>query len=152
MISLDHHELSGCAPVREPAQLLHVIIVHDDLPAYGAALRLLVRSLGESVRATSVQPLPWKFSRLADRTWRERAWDDAEVRANLVAMHLWADGNGDPHALESYFLAGSVVQAQTEKTSSGWRISELVVRNTWRTGSGFASILNTARLPEPRAS
>jgi SnoaL-like domain len=68
--------------------------------------------------------------------------DDAEVRANLVAMHLWADGNGDPHALESYFLAGSVVQAKAEKTSSGWRISELVVRNTWRTGSGFASIVN----------
>lgn len=71
--------------------------------------------------------------------------DDAEVRANLVAMHLWADGNGDPNALEGYFLAGSVVQAKVEKTSSGWRISELVVRNTWRTGSGFAAILHTAR-------
>ncbi len=71
--------------------------------------------------------------------------DDAEVRANLVAMHLWADGNGDPNALESYFLAGSVVQAKAEKTSTGWRISELVVRNTWRTGSSFDAILNTAR-------
>jgi uncharacterized protein involved in type VI secretion and phage assembly len=71
--------------------------------------------------------------------------DDAEVRANLVAMHLWADGNGDPNALESYFLAGSVAQAKAEKTLSGWRISELVVRPTWRTGSGFAAILNTAR-------
>jgi hypothetical protein len=70
--------------------------------------------------------------------------DEAEVRANLVAMHLWADGNGDPNALERHFLAGSVVQAKAEKTSSGWRISELEVRNTWRTGSGFTSILNTA--------
>jgi hypothetical protein len=70
--------------------------------------------------------------------------DEAEVRANLVAMHLWADGNGDPNALERYFLAGSIVLAKAEKTSSGWRISELVVRNTWRTGSGFASMLNTA--------
>jgi hypothetical protein len=68
--------------------------------------------------------------------------DDAEVRANLVAMHLWADGNGDPNALERYFLAGSVVQAKAEMTSSGWRISELAVHNTWRTGSGFAGIVN----------
>jgi len=68
--------------------------------------------------------------------------DDAQVRANLVAMHLWADGHGDPNALESYFLAGGVVQAKAEKTSSGWRISELAVRNRWRTGSGWASIVN----------
>jgi hypothetical protein len=68
--------------------------------------------------------------------------DDAEVRANLVAMHLWADGHGDPNALESYFLAGGVVRACAEKTSSGWRISELALRNTWRTGSGFAGIVN----------
>ncbi|GHO51373.1 nuclear transport factor 2 family protein [Ktedonospora formicarum] len=68
--------------------------------------------------------------------------DDAEVRANLVAMHLWADGHGDPNGLESYFLAGSVVQAKAEKTVSGWRINELAVHNTWRTGSGFASIVN----------
>ncbi len=71
--------------------------------------------------------------------------DDAEARANVVAMHLWADGNGDPNALESYFLAGGVVLAKAEKTSSGWRISELVLRNTWRTGSGFAGIAHTAR-------
>ena len=85
MIRLDHHELSGGAPVRESSQLLNVVIVHDDLPAYGAALRLLVRSLGESVGATSVQPLPWKFSHLTERTWRERAWDDA-ARADIFVV------------------------------------------------------------------
>ena len=70
--------------------------------------------------------------------------DHAEVRANLVAMHLWADGYGDPHALERYFLAGGVLLAKAEKTASGWRISELALHNKWRTGSGFAAIVNHA--------
>src|SRR5262249_48628417 len=35
----------------------------------------------------------------------------AEIRVNLVAMHVWAVGQGDPHVdpKDNFFLAGSVV-------------------------------------------
>ena len=35
----------------------------------------------------------------------------AEIRANLIAMHLWAEGHGDPNANpnDNFFLAGGVI-------------------------------------------
>src|SRR5262249_27240692 len=72
-------------------------------------------------------------------------WQDstARVRANVTAMHLWKAEEGDPNALESYFLAGSVLEAVAAQTPAGWRIRELSVRNVWRTGSGWSSMLRT---------
>jgi len=35
----------------------------------------------------------------------EIAGDEATIRANVMAMHLWADGYGDPNALERHFVA-----------------------------------------------
>ena len=67
----------------------------------------------------------------------------AHVRANVTAMHLWKAEECDANALESYFLAGSVLEAVAARTPDGWRIRELSVRNVWRTGSGFASMLRT---------
>jgi ketosteroid isomerase-like protein len=69
--------------------------------------------------------------------------DTATVRANVTAMHLWRPEESDPNALESYFLAGSVLQGAAAHQSGRWRILELSVRNVWRTGSGFASMLKT---------
>jgi SnoaL-like domain len=66
--------------------------------------------------------------------------DVARVRPNLVAMHLWADGHGDPSSLGNYFLAGGVISAQAVRTSEGWKISSLENQNIWRTGSGFARL------------
>lgn len=71
--------------------------------------------------------------------------DSAQVRANLIAMHLWADQERDPHTLQTHFLAGGVLHAFVERTGQGWRLSELSMRNTWRTGSGYAAILATGR-------
>jgi hypothetical protein len=69
--------------------------------------------------------------------------DVAAVRANLIAMHVWADGQGDPNALERYFVAGGVVRAQARRTGVGWRLTELQMRNVWRSGAGFGAMLKT---------
>ena len=71
--------------------------------------------------------------------------DGARLRANLVAMHLWADDARDPHTLHTHFLAGGVLHALAVRTGRGWRLSELSVRNTWRTGSGYGAMLATGR-------
>jgi SnoaL-like domain len=69
--------------------------------------------------------------------------DSARIRANLIAMHLWADTERDPNTLQTHFLAGGVVHALAVRTDRGWRISEVSLRNTWRTGSGYAAMLAT---------
>ncbi len=69
--------------------------------------------------------------------------DAATLRANLTAMHLWDQGQGDPASLESYFLAGDVIHAKARHTPAGWRLSELAVRCVWRTGGGFGAMLQT---------
>jgi len=71
--------------------------------------------------------------------------DSARIRANLIAMHLWADTERDPNTLQAHFLAGGVVHALAVRTSQGWRISEASMRNTWRTGSGYGAMLATGR-------
>lgn len=67
------------------------------------------------------------------------------VRANLVAMHLWADGNGDPNVdpNENFFLAGGVINAQVSLIAGGWRISEVANKVVWRRGVGFEQIRQT---------
>jgi hypothetical protein len=71
--------------------------------------------------------------------------DSAQLRANLIAMHLWADQERDPNTPQTHFLAGGVLHALVVRTGRGWRLSELSLRNTWRTGSGYAAILATGR-------
>ncbi len=69
----------------------------------------------------------------------------AEFRANLVAMHLWADGHGDPNAdpNDNYFLAGGVITGHVILGASGWRITEISNRVIWRRGTGFQQMLQT---------
>jgi hypothetical protein len=69
--------------------------------------------------------------------------DSACIRANLIAMHLWADQERDPNTLQTHFLAGGVLHGLVIRTGQGWRLSELSMRNTWRTGSGYAAMLAT---------
>jgi hypothetical protein len=71
--------------------------------------------------------------------------DSARLRANLIAMHLWADQERDPHTLQMHFLAGGVLHALVVRTDGGWRLCELSMRTTWRTGSGYAAVLATGR-------
>jgi uncharacterized protein (TIGR02246 family) len=75
----------------------------------------------------------------------ERDGDTVRVRANMQAMHLWADAHRDPHELQTHFVAGGVIQAVAVWTPAGWRLSELGMRPTWRTGAGLAAIARTGR-------
>jgi SnoaL-like domain len=70
---------------------------------------------------------------------------NANFRVNLVAMHVWKEGLGDPNVpkQDNYFLAGGVVSGSAIKTSDGWRILEIRNDVTWRQGVGFQEILNT---------
>jgi SnoaL-like protein len=70
----------------------------------------------------------------------------AALRANLVAMHVWANGQTDVNSLENFFLAGGVIEAQLTLTPEGWKISHLRNDNRWRAGAGFGSILRTDKL------
>lgn len=63
-----------------------------------------------------------------------RSGDTAQVRANMQAMHLWNDA-GNSAELQTHFVAGGVLRASAELTPDGWRLSELTMRPTWRTGA-----------------
>lgn len=72
----------------------------------------------------------------------------ARIRANLIATHLWAHPDSepqgtDPNALADYFVAGGVLHAQARRSSVGWQLRRLELRNTWRTGSGFDAMAHT---------
>ena len=70
----------------------------------------------------------------------------AGFRANLVAMHLWAEGQGDPGVdpLDNYFLAGGVITGQVALLAQGWRITEIANQVIWRRGAGFQQMLATS--------
>jgi hypothetical protein len=67
----------------------------------------------------------------------------AEFRANLVALHLWAEGHGDPSIdpNDNYFLAGGVITGRMILGASGWRITEITNQVSWRRGTGFQQML-----------
>ena len=69
----------------------------------------------------------------------------AEIRANLIAMHLWAEGYGDPNAdpNDNFFLAGGVITGRMILEAGGWRVTELTNQVVWRRGSGFQQMLQT---------
>ena len=69
----------------------------------------------------------------------------AEFRANVVAMHLWAEGHGDPNANpnDNYFLAGGVITGHVHLGAMGWRITEITNQVSWRRGAGFQQMLQT---------
>ncbi len=69
----------------------------------------------------------------------------ARFRANLVAMHLWAEGEGDPSVdpNDNYFLAGGVITGQVTLVADSWRITDIANEPTWRRGTGFQQVLNT---------
>lgn len=69
--------------------------------------------------------------------------DEATIRANVLAMHLWADGYGDPNALDKHFVGGIVLRASARRTADGWRLTNMGGQNIWRSGSGFGTMSQT---------
>lgn len=69
--------------------------------------------------------------------------DSAHVRANMTAMHLWSEEESDPLSLQAHFVAGGVFEASAVRTEEGWRLAELRLRVTWRTGAGLPVLART---------
>lgn len=69
----------------------------------------------------------------------------AAFRGNVVAMHLWAEGLGDPTVPpnDNYFLAGGVLTGKTQLTAQGWRLTQIANDVVWRRGTGFQQVLQT---------
>lgn len=69
----------------------------------------------------------------------------AQFRVNVVAIHLWAAGAGDPSANpdDNYFLAGAVLTGDAALGEDGWRIVQQRSRAVWRQGTGFQQMLAT---------
>ena len=68
-----------------------------------------------------------------------------KLRGNLQAMHLWTPEMQDSTALESYFLAHSVLEVNFIQEDRDWKISELGIRVVWRSESGMMSMLRTGK-------
>ena len=69
----------------------------------------------------------------------------AEFRCNLVAMHVWAEGQGDPSVgpNNNYFLAGGVITGRAALEADGWKITAVGMEPAWRHGVGFEQVLET---------
>jgi hypothetical protein len=66
----------------------------------------------------------------------------ATLRANVTAMHLWADNDSNPSLNGKYFLARGVLSAKAIKVDDRWRLYELANRVIWREGEGMAEMLS----------
>jgi hypothetical protein len=68
---------------------------------------------------------------------------EARFRGNLVALHLWAEGQGDPNVdpNDNYFLAGGVLTGDVTLSPDGWRIDAMANNVVWRRGTGFQQLL-----------
>ena len=71
--------------------------------------------------------------------------DNADFRANLVAIHLWKDKVDEANLLNTSFIAGGVITGQVVRVQEGWKISRLANRVVWRAGTGFESMLKTGK-------
>jgi SnoaL-like protein len=72
---------------------------------------------------------------------------EARFRGNLVALHLWCEGQGDPSIdpNENYFLAGGIVTGRVVLLADGWRIAEIAMEVIWRRGVGFQQMLKETK-------
>lgn len=68
--------------------------------------------------------------------------DNATLRSNVIANHLWADNDNDPSLNNKYFLADGVFSAKAIKVDNYWRFTELGNNVVWRTGDGMKEMLN----------
>jgi hypothetical protein len=68
--------------------------------------------------------------------------NEATLRANVTAMHLWADNDSNPSLNGKHFIARGVMSAKAVKIDNRWRLSELANRVIWREGEGMAEMLS----------
>ena len=70
------------------------------------------------------------------------AYGLASVRANTMAMHMWADSDATPLLNGTYFYNGVVVCAQAVRTKEKWQLQELSFRSVWRLEDGVHKVAN----------
>ncbi len=66
----------------------------------------------------------------------------ANVRANLIAMHVWQGSKTDANKLDNVFVAGGVIHATLTQSDGQWRISQISNAVLWRAG-GFRDMMQT---------
>ena len=66
----------------------------------------------------------------------------ANVRANLIAMHMWQGSKTDANKLDNFFIAGGVIHATLMQSDGRWRISQMSNVVLWRAG-GFRDMMQT---------
>ncbi len=68
--------------------------------------------------------------------------NQATVRANLVAMHMWQGSKTNANNPENFFVAGGVIHAELVQTDGQWKISRISNDVVWRAG-GFRDMAQT---------
>jgi len=71
----------------------------------------------------------------------------ANVRANLIAMHIWQGSHTDANKLDNFFVAGGVIHATLTQSDGQWKISQMSNAVLWRAG-GFRDMMQTGRPTE----
>jgi hypothetical protein len=66
----------------------------------------------------------------------------ANVRANLIAMHMWQGSKTDANRLDNFFIAGGIIHATLTQANGQWRISQMSNAVLWRAG-GFRDMMQT---------
>jgi hypothetical protein len=68
--------------------------------------------------------------------------NEATVRANLVAMHMWQGAKTNANNPENFFIAGGIIHSELVQTDGQWTISQLRNDVIWRAG-GFKDMAQT---------
>jgi len=68
--------------------------------------------------------------------------NQATVRVNVVAMHMWQGSNTRANDPENYFVAGGVITSELVQADGRWKISQIRNDVVWRAG-GFRDIAHT---------
>jgi uncharacterized protein (TIGR02246 family) len=75
----------------------------------------------------------------------------ANVRANLIAMHMWQGSKTDANKLDNFFIAGGVIHATLMQSDGQWRISQMSNAVLWRAG-GFKDMMQTGTVTQEAQS
>jgi len=75
----------------------------------------------------------------------------ANVRANLIAMHMWQGSKTDANKLDNFFIAGGVMHATLMQSDGQWRISQMSNAVLWRAG-GFKDMMQTGTVTKEAQS
>ena len=69
--------------------------------------------------------------------------DRAALRSNLLAAHVYVDGEG-----ESLFVVGDWYEGEARRTDDGWRLGRLALHVVWNMGNPPRDLVSP---PEPAA-